>query len=111
LIPSSKRIYPEAGIAGSIVGYVGRDGTGLWGIESDFDPTLQGRDGWTTTERDALGRPIAFTQQRSKEPTPGGEVQLTIDRFIQAMVEETLASALERYEARSGSIIVTNPHT
>ena len=111
LIPSSKRIYPESGIAGALIGYVGRDGEGLWGIESDFDTTLQGRDGWTTTERDAIGRPIAFTQQRSKEPTAGGEVQLTIDRFIQAMAEETLADALQQYEARSGSIIVMDPHT
>ncbi|MDA1010754.1 MAG: penicillin-binding protein 2 [Chloroflexi bacterium] len=111
LIPSSKRIYPESGIAGALIGYVGRDGAGLWGVESDFDTTLQGRDGWTTTESDALGRPIAFTQQRSQEPTAGGEVQLTIDRFIQAMVEETLASALAQYEARSGSIIVMDPHT
>ncbi|MDA1010945.1 MAG: penicillin-binding transpeptidase domain-containing protein, partial [Chloroflexi bacterium] len=111
LIPSSKRIYPESGIAGALIGYVGRDGEGLWGIESDFDTTLQGRDGWTTTERDAIGRPIAFTQQRSKEPTAGGEVQLTIDRFIQAMAEETLTDALQQYEARSGSIIVMDPHT
>jgi len=111
LIPSSKRVYPEDTLAGSLVGYVGRDGEGLWGIESDFDSTLQGHDGWTTMERDALGRPIAFTQQRSKDPIAGGEVQLTIDRFIQAIVEETLASALTEYNARSGSIIVMDPHT
>ena len=111
LIPSSLRIYPEGNLAGSLVGYVGRDGTGLWGIESDFDATLQGHDGWTTTERDALGRPIAFSQQRSREPVQGGEVQLTIDRFIQAMTERALRDALERYQARSGSIIVMDPHT
>ncbi|MQC18271.1 MAG: penicillin-binding protein 2 [Chloroflexi bacterium] len=111
LIPSSKRVYPEATLAGSLVGYVGRDGDGLWGIESDFDSTLQGHDGWTTMERDALGRPIAFSQQRYKDPIAGGEVQLTIDRFIQKIVEETLASALTQYNARSGSIIVMNPHT
>jgi len=111
LIPSSKRVYPEAGLAGALIGYVGRDGGGLWGIESDFDSTLQGHDGWTTMERDALGRPIAFSQQRYKDPVAGGEVQLTIDRFIQAIVQESLASALERYNASSGSIIVMNPHT
>ncbi|MEX2373878.1 MAG: penicillin-binding protein 2, partial [Dehalococcoidia bacterium] len=111
LIPSSRRIYPEGDLAGQLVGYVGRDGHGLWGIESDFDPTLEGRPGWTTTERDALGRPIAFSQQRVKEPVSGGEVQLTIDRFMQQMAEETLAAALLEYEARSGSIIVMDPYT
>ncbi len=111
LIPSSQRVYPESGLAGSLVGYVGRDGAGLWGIESDFDSTLQGHDGWTTMERDALGRPIAFSQQRYEDPVAGGEVQLTIDRFIQAIVEKTLASALQQYNAPSGSIIVMDPHT
>ncbi|MCA9856085.1 MAG: penicillin-binding protein 2 [Dehalococcoidia bacterium] len=111
LLPSSKRIYPEGDLAGSLVGYVGRDGVGLWGIESDFDSTLEGHDGWTTMERDALGRPIAFSRQNYKEPISGGEVQLTIDRFIQAIVEDALKTALEKYNARSGSIIVMDPHT
>ncbi|MGE3960429.1 MAG: peptidoglycan D,D-transpeptidase FtsI family protein [Dehalococcoidia bacterium] len=111
LIPSSQRVYPEGDLAGSLVGYVGRDGVGLWGIESDYDSTLQGRAGWTTMERDALGRPIAFSRQNYKEPVGGGEVQLTIDRFIQAIVEDTLERALAQYNARSGSIIVMNPHT
>lgn len=111
LIPSSRRIYPEGDLAGQLVGFVGREGHGLWGIEADLDATLQGRDGWMTIERDALGRPIAFSQQRVKEPTSGGEVQLTIDRFIQGMAEETLAAALLQYNARSGSIIVMNPYT
>jgi len=111
LIPSSRRIYPEGDLAGQLIGYVGREGHGLWGIESDFDVTLEGRPGWTTIERDALGRPIAFSQQAMKAPVTGGEVQLTIDRFIQAMAEDTLRAALQQYEATSGSIIVMDPHT
>ena len=111
LIPSSRRIYPEGNLAGQLVGYVGRDGDGLWGVESDFNAMLQGRDGWTTIERDTMGRPIAFSQQRVREPVSGGEVQLTIDRFIQGMAEATLADALERYDAKSGSIIVMDPLT
>lgn len=111
LIPSAKRIYPEGSLAGPLIGYIGRDGEGLWGVESDFNTTLQGHDGWTTMERDALGRPIAFSHQQTKEPVSGGEVQLTIDRFIQAIVEQTLSEALAQYNARSGSIIVMNPHT
>lgn len=111
LLPSSRRIYPEGNLAGQLVGFVGRDGHGLWGIESDFDATLEGRDGWMTIERDAIGRPIAFSQQRTKDPVTGGEVQLTIDRFIQGMAEQALTEALEKYDARSGSIIVMNPYT
>jgi cell division protein FtsI/penicillin-binding protein 2 len=111
LLPSSRRVYPEGDLGGQLVGYVGLDGHGLWGIEADFDHYLRGRDGWTSMERDAIGRPIAFTQQNVREPVAGGEVQLTIDRFIQQMAEEVLSAALERYEAKSGSIVVMDPHT
>lgn len=111
LIPSSRRTYPEGGLASQVVGYVGRDGHGLWGIESDYNAMLRGRDGWMTVERDALGRPIAFSQQALRQPVRGAEIQLTIDRFIQAMAEQVLAEALKRYEAQSGSIVVMDPHT
>jgi cell division protein FtsI/penicillin-binding protein 2 len=111
LLPSSRRIYPEGNLAAQLVGFVGLDNSGLWGVEADFDHVLRGRDGWASIERDAIGRPIAFTQQRAREPVAGGEVRLTIDRFIQGMAEQALSEALERYDAKSGSIIVMDPRT
>ncbi len=111
LLPSSRRVYAEGDLAAQLVGYVGLEGSGLWGVEADFDHVLRGRDGWASIERDAIGRPIAFTQQRARDPIAGGEVRLTIDRFIQAMAERTLEEALKRYEAKSGSIIVMDPRT
>ena len=111
LVRSSVRLYPGGDLAGQLIGYVGRDGAGLWGVESDFDNMLRGKDGWVTTERDALGRPIAFSQRAERPAVEGGEVQLTIDRFMQAIVEKSLTSALAKYNAKSGSIIVMNPRT
>lgn len=110
-IPSSVRIYPEGDLGSQLVGYVGLDGRGLWGVEADFDPVLRGRDGWVATERDAIGRPIAFSRRLERPAVSGGEVQLTIDRFIQGMAEDALAAALDKYDAKSGSIIVMDPHT
>jgi cell division protein FtsI/penicillin-binding protein 2 len=111
LIPSAQRVYPEGNLAGSLVGYVGRDASGLWGIESDFDHVLRGQDGIAVGERDPLGRPIAFGSRAVRDPLPGGEVQLTIDRFIQAIAERHLAAAVEEYHATGGSIIVMDPFT
>ena len=39
------------GLAGSIIGYVGLEGTGLWGIEADFDGVLKGKPGLVGSER------------------------------------------------------------
>ena len=110
-LPSAVRLYPEGDLAAQVLGSVGIDNEGLWGIEADFDHLLRGREGWVTTERDAIGRPISFTQRTERPAVGGGEVQLTVDRFIQAMVEQTLEDALERHQAVSGSILVMDPHT
>ena len=111
LMRSSVRMNPGGDLAGQLIGYVGRDGAGLWGIESDFDSMLRGKDGWSTTERDALGRPIAFSKLTERPAVEGSEVQLTIDRYIQAIIEKSLTNAIAKYNAKSGSIIVMNPRT
>jgi cell division protein FtsI/penicillin-binding protein 2 len=111
LIPSSVRVYPEGDIAGQLIGHVGLDDSGLWGIEADYDHVLRGRPGIVSAERDLLGRPIAFGTRQEVPPEAGGEVKLTIDRFVQRAAEQHLAWALEKHEAPSGSIVVMDPHT
>ncbi|MGE0134640.1 MAG: peptidoglycan D,D-transpeptidase FtsI family protein [Dehalococcoidia bacterium] len=111
LLPSARRVYPEGGLASSIVGFVGLEGRGLWGVEADFDGVLQGRPGLIGSERDALGRPISFGGRTERDPVPGGDVTLTIDRFIQSIAEQRLKEAVGRYNARGGSIVVMDPHT
>ena len=111
LLPSAVRQYPEGDLARQIIGHVGIDGTGLWGVEADYDHLLRGQPGQVGGEQDTYGRPIAFTLATEDRPVGGGEVQLTIDRFIQAIIERELADALERYEAPSGSILVMDPRT
>ena len=111
LLPSSVRIYPEADLAAPLIGSVGRDGGGLWGVEAEYDHILRGRDGVIVDEQDPLGRPIAFAPRLERSPVRGGEVQLTIDRFIQAIVERRLEEALVEYQSPGGSIVVMVPHT
>ena len=111
LLPSSRRVYAEGDLAGPLIGYVGLDGAGLWGIEADFDHVLRGRPGLLQAEQDPLGRPIAFAPAGGRAPQSGGEVQLTIDRFIQAIAERRLAEAVAEHRATGGTVIVMEPHT
>ena len=101
-IPSAVRIYTEGDLANQIIGYVGIDNVGLWGIEADFDHILRGQPGGTASELGADGRPIAFGANSEDRAVRGGEVQLTIDRFIQAIIERQLDIALEEFDAVSG---------
>ena len=111
LLPSSERVYAEGSLAGPLIGFVGREDEGLWGIEADYDHVLRGHPGLVISERDPLGRPIAFAPRFERTPVTGGDVRLTIDRFIQAIAERRLDEALAEHQAPSGSIIVMDPRT
>ena len=45
------RVYPFGEIGGPLLGYVGKDGYGLGGVEFSFDKYLRGEDGWIICKR------------------------------------------------------------
>ena len=110
-VTTSRRFYPEGDLASNLLGFIGRDQVGLEGIEAYFDRELGGVPGVVYFERDGIGNPIPFGRRIGDEPVPGGDVYLTIDRYIQALVEERLDTAIEEHEAVGGSIIVMDPKT
>jgi stage V sporulation protein D (sporulation-specific penicillin-binding protein) len=110
-----KRAYPHAGRAASLLGFIGRDGTALGGIEKEFDAKLAGADGEMVVVLDGrLPRSRAVIPQRTgvRQPmVPGSSVVLTIDLDIQTIAEEELAKAVENARAVGGTAIVMDPDT
>ena len=111
LVDRSDRFYPEGDLASGLLGFIGRDQVGLAGIEADFDQELGGTPGVVYVERDGLGNPLPFGRRLFDAPAPGGDLRLTIDRYLQRLVEEKLDEALEAHEATGGTIIVMDPRT
>jgi cell division protein FtsI/penicillin-binding protein 2 len=111
MVSTSRRFYPEGDLASTLLGFIGRDQYGLAGIEADFDEELGGIPGEVYFERDGLGNPIPFGRRIGNEPVAGGDVRLTIDRYIQRLVEATLDAEVKRHQASGGSIIVMDPKT
>ncbi|HSP37210.1 MAG TPA: penicillin-binding protein 2 [Frankiaceae bacterium] len=111
VLPERKRIYPNNDLAANIVGFTGRDGHGLTGVESQFDKSLAGRDGRLVLEEDPSGRPIPSGTRREKEPEPGQGVQLTIDRDLQWKTQSALVAQVQKAQADGGVAIAMNPHT
>ena len=107
---SSKRIYPEKNLAGQVIGYLGLDEVGLWGIERDFNDVLSGIPGSIYFETDPFGRPIIFGNQVITKPQAGKDIVLTIDKYIQNYSQKYLFEALRDFKAESGSILVMNPN-
>jgi len=107
----SRRFYPEGDLASVLLGFIGRDEVGLAGVEADFDTELGGVPGTVYFERDALGNEIPFGRRLGDDPRPGGDVTLTIDRYIQRLVERELDAAIKAHGAAGGNIVVMDPRT
>jgi len=110
-LDDAKRYYPSGPLASQTLGFVGVDGTGLAGLELQYQPQLAGRPGKRTVEIDPSGHLIPQGVNRDVPPVPGDDVVTTIDREIQYRVQLALAQAVKRNQAKGGTVIVMDPHT
>jgi len=111
ILPESRRNYPAAGLAASVVGFTGLDDAGLAGLELQYDRLLRGTGGMGLADRDAIGRELVQTQRIVTPPRDGDTLVLSLDEVIQHIAERELGQALERSQARGGVVIVMDPHT
>jgi len=109
LVQRPQRVYPLGDSLGQVLGWVGRDGNGMGGVELRFDQHLRGCNGRRTTIRDARRRALERSPQGSQPPVDGGHIVLTIDAVIQRIAEQALARSVEHFEAESGVAIVMAP--
>ncbi len=111
----TKRYYPEASLAAQLLGFIGKnsagDDIGYHGIEGYYDKDLTGLTGVVKTERDLLGRTILLGNQEKIASQNGGDIVLTIDKSVQAIIKEKLQQGLEHYKAKSGCVIVADPYS
>lgn len=110
-VETSSRFHPEGDLASSLLGFTGRDETGLTGLEADYDHELGGVPGLVYVERDGRGQPIPLGRKVGSQPKAGGDLQLTIDRYIQSLVEQKLDATIEKNTASGATIIVMDPKT
>ncbi|HTR50443.1 MAG TPA: penicillin-binding transpeptidase domain-containing protein [Kofleriaceae bacterium] len=99
-----RRWYPARSLAGAVIGRADIDGNGVDGIELAMNDMLTGRASATRALRDARGRTMLAEGLADAEP--GATVHLSIDRSIQAMTEDALATAVTSNQAKSGVAVV-----
>ncbi|WP_028009015.1 peptidoglycan D,D-transpeptidase FtsI family protein [Solimonas flava] len=108
--PAYARYYPAGEVAGQIVGFCGRDGAGLEGIEKSQESVLRGKQGSRRVIRDRAGR-IVEDNLEFAEAQSGEDVQLTIDLRIQYLAYRELKDAVIRHKAKGGSIVIADSAT
>jgi len=103
--PYLVRMYPEKQIASSLIGFVNQEGKGYYGVEGYYDDMLSG-------DKKVVWVPNDPNQVGDIPETPEGvSLVLTIDREIQAAMEQLVDKARKQNGAESATIVVLDPKT
>lgn len=95
------RQYPQGSLAAQVLGSRDIDNRGHGGIESSFDHSLRGDDGFRELECDARGRVIDIKIRADRQPKNGQPLTLTIDSILQLYAERAMDDAFSKWSPKS----------
>ena len=107
--PDYTRYYPYGESLCQVLGYTSVDGSGLSGLEKEYDEYLRGYNGEILYEADLVGKDIDGTAVRYIPATDGLNLTLTIDYEIQSICDGVIKRAYEKYTPKSAAVIVLDP--
>ncbi|KTD82905.1 peptidoglycan D,D-transpeptidase FtsI family protein [Legionella waltersii] len=102
-----KRYYPDSDSISQLIGFTNVDDQGIEGIELAYQDWLMGVVGKRRVIKDRVGR-VVEDLGVLKEPRPGHELNLSIDRRLQYLAYSELAKTVEEFSAKSGSVVVVD---
>ncbi len=88
-------------------GYRSGDMIGKFGLEKVYDKEIRGENGGEQVEVDVAGKPVQILGK--KEPRPGYDLILTIDKDLQTAAEQAVDSMLAQIHANAAAAVVLNP--
>ncbi|MCM8764692.1 MAG: hypothetical protein NC830_04980 [Candidatus Omnitrophica bacterium] len=74
-----KRLYPKGKLACHILGFANVDGTGIEGVELQYNDVLSGETGLVSIPRDGRGNSLISLSRGMCSPVRGKDIYLTID--------------------------------
>jgi stage V sporulation protein D (sporulation-specific penicillin-binding protein) len=106
----NKRYYPYGSLASHLLGFTGIDSQGLTGVELKFEEYLKGVSGSVSFLADAKGGQMPGSTDRYASPRDGLNLELTIDKQIQSILERELDQAVLQYQPQHVIGIAMNPN-
>ena len=103
------RSYPYNEFLCQTLGYTSADGNGISGLESYYDKYLSGINGEILYEADLTGVDLAGKTPSYVPATDGLNLRLTIDYYVQQIVETVTDKAYAEYTPKQVQAIVMNP--
>lgn len=105
-----RRYYPAGEVTSHLVGFTNVDDVGQEGLELAYDRNLQGQAGAKRVILDRH-RQIVENVEGIKEPAPGRNVVLSIDRRIQYLAYRELLATMKLNKAVTGSAVIIDVKT
>lgn len=102
------RYYPQDSFLSQVIGFLGGEGKGQYGLEGFYDATLKGQNEFVQGKRGLGGSLLFFGSLQKQEKN---DLILTIDYDIQFEAEKLLTETKEKLGIESGQIIVADPWT
>lgn len=96
LTETNERYYPNNNLASTVLGFVGTDNQGLSGIEAKYDDELTGTEGRVIAAKTPAGADLPFSYEKVIDAQEGNSLVLTIDDYIQSVVEKHLEENVEQ---------------
>lgn len=105
-----KRYYPAGEVASHIVGFTNIDDQGQEGLELAFESWLKGESGSKRVLKDLHGNVFRDIGQ-GVSASPGKDLMLSIDLRLQYLAYRELKAAMQRVDAKSGSVVMLDSET
>ncbi len=93
----TKRYYPYGNLASQVLGFVGTDNNGLYGLEAYYEQYLSGISGRILTAVNANGGNMYYRLENVTEAEDGYNLVLTIDTNIQKYLDQALDEAVKEH--------------
>lgn len=109
--PDNKRYYPNSSLASTVIGFTGKDGDGLYGVEYYYNDQLTGTNGRIVTAKDGTQTEMPNQYETTYLATDGVSLVLTINNEVQTILESALETGLDETQSENAYGIVMNVKT
>ena len=105
-----KRYYPNGNFLASALGGINSEGTGLTGIELQYDDYLAGIAGMKIGSYDSWGNRLPFDTYKFTPAIDGSDVITTIDENLQYIAEKIAQKGLDEHNAKGVHVLIMDPN-
>ena len=105
-----KRYYPNENFLASALGGINSEGTGLTGIELQYDEYLAGIAGMKMGAYDSWGNRLPFDTYKFTPPIDGNDIIVTVDENLQYIAEKIAEKGLEEHNAKGVHVLIMDPN-